>query len=353
METPDSQKDLAQTSVVQESIPSAVRSSSSLNPLMFMGFVAVGLLVVFLIKGGSHKSSEPPVNDVTLPANPYAIPAMTPALPLQNIQTIVPSSALQHDDAAALRDVRRKSPMVIFNNAMASGSAATPTTPDAPDATLPMPQGYHPSKTAESRSTALGDRETIIAQGKLIDAVLETAINTDQPGLLRALVSNDIYGDSGQTVLLPRGSRLIGQYNSDVARGQSRVFIIWQRVIRPDGIDVQLDSGGTDSLGQAGIEGNVDNHFFAMFGAATLLSIIGASASTVGVQPQDNNNSLSTYRSSVSQGFSDAANTVLGTFVRIKPTITIHQGTAIKVFVARDLYFDPAVLGGRRMQVIL
>jgi type IV secretory pathway VirB10-like protein len=72
----------------------------------------------------------------------------------------------------------------------------------------------------------------------------------------------------------------------------------------------------------------------------------------VGVQPQDNNNSLSTYRSSVSQGFSDAANTVLGTFVRIKPTITIHQGTAIKVFVARDLTFDPAVLGGRRVQVI-
>ena len=112
---------------------------------------------------------------------------------------------------------------------------------------MPMPQGYHPSKAAESRSTTLGDREFIIAQGKLIDAVLETAVNTDQPGMLRALVSNDIYGDSGRTILLPRGSRLIGQYNSDVARGQSRVFVIWQRVIRPDGIDVQLDSGGTGS----------------------------------------------------------------------------------------------------------
>ena len=63
-----------------------------------------------------------------------------------------------------------------------------------------------------------------------IDAVLESAVNTDQPGMLRALVSEDIYGDTGRTVLLPRGSRLIGQYDSSAAQGQSRVFIIWQRV---------------------------------------------------------------------------------------------------------------------------
>ncbi len=351
-ENPDSQTDPAQSPVVQESIPSAVRSSSSLNPVMFLAFVVVGLLFVFLVKGHNGKTSEPPSGDAASYANSYAASLPTPTAPLQTIQTLVPPSALMRDDAAALRDVRRKSPMVIFNNATAGGATSVPLASDGSDTQLPMPQGYRPSKTALSRSTALGDRELIIAQGKLIDAVLETAINTDQPGMLRALVSNDIYGDSGRTVLLPRGSRLVGQYNSDVARGQSRVFVIWQRVIRPDGIDVQLDSGGTDPLGQAGAEGKVNNHFWTMFGAATLLSVIGATASTVGVQPQDNNNSISTYRSSVSQGFSDAANTVLSTFVRIKPTITIHQGMAIKVFVARDLYFDPAVLDGRRVQVI-
>jgi type IV secretory pathway VirB10-like protein len=349
MENPDSQINADQPSVVHETIPSAVRSSSSLNPLLFLAFVAVGLLVVFLVKGGTRKAADPSAVDAAPGANPYAASLTLPSSP---IQTLVPPSALERDDAIALRDVRRKSPMVIFNNAMAPGGPSPSATTDGPDSQLPMPPGYHPSKTAESRSTALGNREFIIAQGKLIDAVLETAVNTDQPGMLRALVSNDIYGDSGRAVLLPRGSRLIGQYNSDVARGQSRVFVIWQRVIRPDGIDVQLGSGGTDPLGQAGVEGKVNNHFWTMFGAATLLSVIGASASTVGVQPQDNNNSISTYRSSVSQGFSDAANTVLGTFVRIKPTITIHQGTAIKVFVARDLYFDPAVLGDGRVQVI-
>jgi type IV secretory pathway VirB10-like protein len=349
MEAPISDNDQTQPPVVAQVIPSAVRSSSSWNTWMLLAYAVVGLLVVFLFKGRSHKAADPAENAANS-TNAYA-PLPQEASPLQAIQTMVPPAALQHDDSASLRDVRRKSPMVIFNNAMAGGGPGVASS-DPESSTVPMPPGFHPSKAASSHSTTLGDREFIIAQGKLIDAVLESAINTDQPGMLRALVTDDIYGDSGRTVLLPRGSRLIGQYDAEVARGQSRVFIIWQRVIRPDGIDVALDSGGTDALGQAGVAGKVNNHFWTMFGAATLLSVIGATASTVGVTPQDASNSLSTYRTSVSQGFSDAANTVLGTFVRIKPTITVHPGTAIKVFVARDLYFDPALLSARRVQVI-
>ena len=219
MENPESLIDTDQPSAVHASIPSAVRSPSSLNPLLFLAFVAVGLLVVFLIKGGSRKSSEPPVGDAAFAANPYPSSLAAPSA----IQTMVPPSALERDDASALRDVRRKSPMVIFNNTMASGGASSSMASDGADPQLPLPPGYHPSKAVGSHSTSLGDREIIIAQGKLIDAVLESAVNTDQPGMLRALVSNDIYGDSGRAVLLPRGSRLIGQYNSDVARGGNSV----------------------------------------------------------------------------------------------------------------------------------
>ena len=341
MENPLSENDVPSTPGVPQEIPSAVRSPSSWNTLMLLAFAAVGLTVVLLLKGGKRKADPIPATEESA--------IEVPPSPLQAIQTMVPQAALQRDDVVSLRDVRRKSPMVIFNSQTVGGTAAAP---DDNASTVPMPAGFHPSKAANAHSTTLGDREFIIAQGKLIDAVLETAVNTDQPGMLRALVSDDIYGDSGRTVLLPRGSRLIGQYDSDIARGQSRVFVIWQRVIRPDGIDVSLDSGGTDALGQAGIAGKVNNHFLTMFGAATLLSIIGASASTVGVNPQDNNNSIATYRSSISQGFNDAAGTVLGTFVRIKPTITVHPGAAIKVFVARDLYFDPSALDAQRVQVI-
>ena len=329
-------------------IPSAVRSESKWNTLSLLAFAVVGLGLVVILKGGRRKPSEASTEQA-LASNAYVPSAPMPQMPA--IETFASPAALQKADFQSLRDVRRKSPVLIFNNAGAPGSETTaPADPAAP--ALPMPAGFHPSTTARTRSSALGDREFIIAQGKLIDAVLESAVNTDQPGMLRALVSEDIYGDSGRTVLLPRGSRLVGQYDSSAAQGQSRVFIIWQRVIRPDGIDITLDSGGTDPLGQAGVEGDVNHHFLTMFGAATLLSIIGAASATVGVQPQDAANSASAYRSSVAQGFNEAANNVMGVFVRIKPTITVHPGTSIKVFVARDLYFDPSALNARRVQVI-
>ena len=110
MENPDSQIDADQPSVVHETIPSAVRSSSSLNPLMFLAFMAVGLLVVFLVKGGSRKPVDPPAVDTSPGANPYAASLTLPSSP---IQTLVPPSALERDDASALRDVRRKSLHVL------------------------------------------------------------------------------------------------------------------------------------------------------------------------------------------------------------------------------------------------
>jgi type IV secretory pathway VirB10-like protein len=346
-ETPDDN----QTPLVLGEIPSAVRSESRWNTLALLAFAAVGLGLIALLKGGSRKPAEPSM-DTMASTNSGATPMPQMPSQLPAIATFASPASLQKADFQSLRDVRRKSPVLIYNNAGNPGTGAGTSLADPAAPTVPMPPGFHPSTAAKARSSALGDREFIIAQGKLIDAVLESAVNTDQPGMLRALVSEDIYGDTGRTVLLPRGSRLIGQYDSSAAQGQSRVFIIWQRVIRPDGIDITLDSGGTDPLGQAGVEGNVNRHFFTMFGAATLLSIIGAASATVGVGAQDANNSLSTYRSSVSQGFNEAANNVMGVFVRIKPTITIHPGTAVKVFVARDLYFDPAAVAGNRVQVI-
>jgi len=348
MQTPTPENSENPPPTVANEIPTAVRSGASFTTTAFLVLAGFGLLIIFLLKPSSRKTSVP-MSDPSQGPEPALQANLPPSL--ASIQTLVPPAALQKSDGESLQEVRRRSPILIFSNNAAMSSAGTPSSEAAPG--LPMPTGFHPTPAGASvHSTALGDREYMIAQGKLLDAVLETAINTDHPGMLRALVSNDIYGDTGRTVLLPRGSRLVGQYDSDVAQGQSRVFVIWQRVIRPDGIDIALDSGGTDPLGQAGVEGKVNRHFFTMFGAATLLSVIGASASMVGVSPQDNNNSLSTYRSSVSQGFNEAANSVLGVFVRIKPTVTVHQGAAIKVFVARDLYFDPAQLTTNRVQVI-
>ena len=341
---PDASESISSPSPVMGEIPSAVRSGTHRNTAIFIGVAGASLLFLFVLKGNRSKST---------PAEVVNASGIQNALPSPALQALAAPPVVESQPTIAqpsLRDIRRTSPILIYNNTANTPTATTSGESTGPD--VPMPAGFHPTSAVSSHATRLGDRTFIIAQGKMIDAVLETAINTDHPGMLRALVSENIYGDTGHVVLLPRGSRLIGQYDAAVAQGQDRVFVIWQRVIRPDGVDITLDSGGTDPLGESGLDGAVHRHFFTMFGAATLLSMMGAASATVGVQPQDNANSLAAYRSSVAQGFNEAANSVLSVFVRIKPTITVKQGVAMKVFVARDLYFDPSLLPGVRVQVI-
>ena len=336
-------------------IPSVVSAGQSSNRTKMIGFIAFMVVLAFVVTRSSRPKEPAPLP----PQDPaIAAPSLPPAMVLAmsrnraQIDREISGYSDRNSGEAALLDVRRKSPMVIFNkNQSANGAGSSRGGTDSGESSnVPLPQGFTPSVATNAHATTLGDRDTIIAQGKIIDAVLETAINSEHPGMTRALVSHDIYGDSGNTILLPRGSRLVGQYDSGVSKGQDRIFVIWQRAIRPDGVDIQLGSAGTDTLGRTGIEGNVNYHFLAMFGAATLLSVIGAATSTVGVNPADQNNSLSQYRQNVTSGFNSAAGTVLGQFVQIKPTITVKQGEMIKVFVARDLYFDSAILAGNGAQ---
>ena len=105
------------------------------------------------------------------------------------------------------------------------------------------------SPTPTSVATRTPDRNFLVLQGKFIDAVSETAINSDLPGQVRALVSYDVYAESGRRVMLPRGTRLIGEYNTAIAKGQERLFVVWTRAIRPDGIDIALLVRRKRSLG--------------------------------------------------------------------------------------------------------
>ncbi len=181
-----------------------------------------------------------------------------------------------------------------------------------------------------------------IVSGEFLHAVLETAIQSDLPGMVRAIISKPVYAYTGDTALIPAGSRLIGQYSSTVLQGQNRVFVIWNRVILPNGVSAQLNSPGVDPLGVAGQGAdNVNTHFFARFGEASLLSIMGAAAANYGVHPEDQYNSSASYRMAMSQSFQQSAQQSLENSLPMQPTITIHQGAEINVFVARDIDFYP------------
>ena len=184
------------------------------------------------------------------------------------------------------------------------------------------------------------DRRMLIQQGKIVDAVLETAVKSDLPSNIIARVTNDVYSEQGRNRLLPAGTRLFGQYSSIVNDGQAEIGAVWNRAITPNGVEIMLDSPSTNSLGIAGLGGKVNNHYGRIFGTATLLSIIGAGVSNSGVSSNDQNNASQTYRTEVANSFGNQADRVLQRNLSIPPTITVAHGTRIKVLVAKDLDFS-------------
>jgi type IV secretion system protein VirB10 len=184
---------------------------------------------------------------------------------------------------------------------------------------------------AAAQAASNFDPATTVTQGTMIPAVLETAINTDVPGYVRAVVSQDVRSFDGSRILVPRSSRLIGQYQSGLQAGQKRAYVIWTRLIRPDGVSVALASPGTGFDGSGGLPGKVDSHFFQRFGSAMLLSVIGG-LTTLG----------SGGTSVVLGGGQNAAATALQQNGQIGPTIRVRMGEPIRVFTARDLDFSQA-----------
>ena len=192
------------------------------------------------------------------------------------------------------------------------------------------------SATETSRATQLHDLSRIVPQGFVVPATLETAIDSDLPGSVRAVVSRDVRGFDGRQVLIPRGSHLIGQYRSAAAIGQTRAFVVWSRIITPTGVSVDVGSPATDELGRGGLAGKADTHFFERFGSAILLSVVSAGVDAAG---RGNGNSTELVIGSATQA-NQVASIALQKQIDIPTTIRVPQGAPVQVSVARDLDFS-------------
>lgn len=185
-----------------------------------------------------------------------------------------------------------------------------------------------------------------IIEGELIHAVLETTINSELPGMVRAVVSRPVYSYLGNNVLIPAGSRVIGQYSDMLNNGSAsaRLFIIWNRIITPQGISMMINSPGVDALGRAGQGANaIEHHFMRIFGSAVLLSILGAGTANYGVSGYDQPNSANAYRQAIAQAFQQSSHTLLAQNRSIRPTLHIYQGDKINIFVAHDIDLSSAL----------
>lgn len=212
-------------------------------------------------------------------------------------------------------------PRVVFDASATAGARAPATATGAA-------RGESPERVLASR---LANPSRTIPQGTVIQAVLETALDSTRAGGVRALVQRDVSSFDGTRVLIPRGSRLYGEYEANLQAGQNRALVQWTRLIRPDGVTIALDSPSSDPLGRAGIRGRVDTKFLQRFGGALLQSVLDIG---VGVAVNEASNGVivalpgSTQNVQVRQP--DA----------VQPTLKVRHGTSVSVFVARDLDFS-------------
>lgn len=255
-----------------------------------------------------------------LPASPGAIPTKTPEQLALERKLSGPAFSRSSDSAMA-------------------GGEGVPAGAE-PDATLEAPSAeanepelaarLRPTVTPATLAQVLPSQRLLLPKGAFIDCTLETAIDSTLPGMTTCITATDTFGADGSTVLLERGTKLVGETRGQVRQGAARVFVLWNEARTPTGVVIPLASPGTDELGRAGMAGYVNRHFFERFGAAILISTIdavlqGAVQSSGGTVIYDTSEDITTE--------------VLQSTLDIPPTVTKDNGDRIQVLVARDLDF--------------
>jgi type IV secretion system protein VirB10 len=186
----------------------------------------------------------------------------------------------------------------------------------------------------------------LVQAGTIIPAALITGIRSDLPGQITAQVTENVYNSqTGRFLLVPQGTRLIGVYDSQVSFGQSRVLLVWTRLIMPNGRSIVLErQPGADTAGYAGLEDEVDNHWGALFKAALLSTLLGVGSELgAGSDSGSGNNGglIQALRLGASDSLNQTGQKVVQRNLNIQPTLTIRPGFPVRVIVNRDLVLEP------------
>lgn len=181
----------------------------------------------------------------------------------------------------------------------------------------------------------------VVQAGSVISAALLTGIRSDLPGQIAAQVTENVYDSpTGRYLLIPQGTRLVGQYDSQVAFAQSRVQFVWTRLLLPNGQSIVLErQPGSDPQGYSGAEDDVDHHWGLLFKAALLSTILSVGAQ-VGVGDSENNLAQA-IRLGASNSISQTGQQIVGRNLNVQPTLTIRPGFPVRVIVNRDLVLTP------------
>ena len=221
------------------------------------------------------------------------------------------------------------------------GLAPQPATPTAQDRQLAFLNQTADKHTVSPDRVAAPASANVLQAGTVISAALITGIRSDLPGQITAQVTENVYDSpTGKILLVPQGTRVIGQYDSGVGFGQRRILLVWNRLIFPNGRSIVLErQPGADAEGYAGLEDGVDYHWGELFKAAalsTLLSVGAESGSSSG-----ESDIVRALRNGASNSISQTGQQIVQRQLNIAPTLTIRPGFPVRVIVTRDLVLEP------------
>jgi type IV secretion system protein TrbI len=245
----------------------------------------------------------------------------------------------------------------LFATTNAAPTAVTPAS--APGQSAPTPANASSDLVSQDHNIAFlngsVDRRTtspdrvlppaspdVLQAGAVIPASLITGLRSDLPGQVTAQVTEDVYDSpTGKVLLIPQGARLIGQYDAQIAFGQSRALLVWNRLIMPNGRSIVLErQPGADTEGYAGLEDEVDNHWGMLFKAAILSTVLSV-GSEAGMSGNNNGSLAEAIQQGLSQSLNQTGQQVVSRSLNIQPTITIRPGFPVRVLVTHDLVLEP------------
>lgn len=250
------------------------------------------------------------------------------------------------NEARQLSDNARRSTLIAYNGNQGSQTGRRTLGDGAGDAGADTGQGSASPATRTNLDTLkqtsaigtatarmIGDRNYLVTAGAIIPCTLQTAMDSTVPGYTTCIIPRDIYSDNGRVVLLEKGTKVFGEYQGGLQRGQGRLFAMWTRAVTPRGVAIDINSPASDPLGRAGITGKIDRFFWQRFGAALLFSVLDAGGQVAGaaVSPQG---------STVFRTPGDTTSSVLADTQQIRPVVRVNQGTELAITVAKDFDFS-------------
>jgi type IV secretion system protein VirB10 len=286
-------------------------------------------------------SGAPTDPNAPIPLGATAVPAIGPATSAPPDQTSGGAQPRQQSPAEALREAARRSSLIAYGGERETAAPAALYSRPAASAVAGREQSSptnldtlrRGSVIGQAQARSLPDRNFLITAGSFIPCVLQSAMDSSQPGYVSCIVPRHVYSDNGRVVLMEKGTKIIGEYQGGLNRGEYRLFVLWTRAVTPRGIAIDVASPATDALGRGGMDGRVNTFFWQRFGTALLFSLV-EDAATVGAEAVGNSASNTT------RVPSDAASTILQQNAQIRPVLRKNQGEDVGITVAQDFDFS-------------